>query len=62
MRPWQIEWVARWQIGSKPRKVAEEAASGSYCQLKLPEIKPAKNVKSNKNNKKSTEIRTIIIT
>jgi hypothetical protein len=40
------EWVARWQIGSKPRMVAEKLASRSYCRLKLPEIKPAKNRKS----------------
>jgi hypothetical protein len=43
------EWVARWQIGSKPRKVAEKVASRSYCRLKLPEIKPAKNGKSTEN-------------
>jgi hypothetical protein len=52
------EWVARWQIGSKPRKVAEKVASRSYCRLKLPEIKPAKNGKSNKN--KSQQVNKIV--
>jgi hypothetical protein len=62
MRPWQIEWVARWKIGSKPRIVAEEPQS---MPTEFP--RPAKNGKSNKNNKmstvnkKSTEIKTVII-
>jgi hypothetical protein len=58
MRPWQIEWFAWWQIGSKPRMVAE---GGSGFQKDSVDRTCRKIKPANKNRKSTIKSTTIKI-